>query len=155
MSQTFSLNGMERTVDADPRRTLLSVIRDDLHLTGAKYGCGEGECGACTMLLDGKPIRSCITELGECVGKNVTTIEGLERDGKLHPLQSAFIECDALQCGYCTSGMIMSGVALLARKPRPERADVVHALQGNICRCGTYSRIVAAVLKAGEKEAER
>jgi len=146
---------MERTVDADPRRTLLSVIRDDLHLTGAKYGCGEGECGACTVLLEGKPIRSCITEFGECLGKNITTIEGLERDGTLHPLQSAFIECDALQCGYCTSGMIISGVALLARKPRPERADVAHALQGNICRCGTYSRIVAAVLKVGEKEAER
>jgi len=155
MSLTLTLNGAQRTLDCETDRSLLSVLRDDLELTGAKYGCGEGECGACTVLLDGKPIRACITELKECDGKSITTIEGIEHDGKLHPLQSAFIECDALQCGYCTAGMIVSGVALLARKPRPERAEIVHALQGNICRCGTYARIIAAVQKASGQEVER
>ena len=156
MSQTLTLNGKEHSLEADPSRSLLSVLRDDLQLTGAKYGCGEGECGACTVLIDGKAARSCITELGDCLGKSITTIEGLARDGELHPLQRAFIECDAMQCGYCTPGMIMSSAALLSRKPQPARSDVAHALQGNICRCGTYARILAAVLQAAEgKEAGR
>ena len=150
------LNGKEQTLEADPSRSLLSVLRDDLQLTGAKYGCGEGQCGACTVLVDGRATRSCITELGDCVGKSVTTIEGLEQDGELHPLQQAFFECDAMQCGYCMPGMIMSSADLLSRNPQPERSDVVHALQGNICRCGTYARILAAVMQAaGGKEAAR
>src|SRR4051812_24354343 len=153
MPHTFTINGVERSLEADGARSLLSVLRDDLQLTGAKYGCGEGECGACTVLVEGKPIRSCITDLADCDGKTITTIEGLEQAGRLHPLQSAFIECDAMQCGYCTAGMIMSGVALLARKPSPERSEILHAMNGNICRCGTYARIVAAVQKAAsEKE---
>src|SRR5689334_23595508 len=107
------VNGSQRPTDADARRPLLSVLRDDLDLTGCKYGCGEGRCGACTVLLDGKATRSCIANVGDCVGKQITTIEGLGKSGKLHPLQTAFLECGALQCGYCTCGMILSGVSLL------------------------------------------
>src|SRR6185369_9575274 len=117
MPATFDLkiNGARRRVEVDPRRTLLSVLRDDLDLTGCKYGCGEGKCGACTVLLDGKATRSCVASVGDCAGKPITTIEGLEKGGKLHPLQAAFLDVGALQCGYCTCGMIMSGVALLGR----------------------------------------
>ncbi len=124
------------------------MLRDDLNLTGSKYGCGEGRCGACTVLIDGKPTRSCVTPLDDVAGKPVITIEGLEQNGKLHPLQQAFLDCDAMQCGYCTAGMIMSGVALLEKNPAPKLPDVVQALDGNICRCGTYSRIALAVSKA-------
>jgi aerobic-type carbon monoxide dehydrogenase small subunit (CoxS/CutS family) len=136
---------------AGPDRSLLSVLRDELDLTGAKYGCGEGQCGACTVLLDGSPVRSCITRMSEAAGKRITTIEGLEREGRLHPLQEAFLETGALQCGYCTPGMIMSGVSLLGKNANPTEADIVHGMQGNICRCGTYPRIVAAVRLAARR----
>src|SRR5829696_2503487 len=142
------VNGAPRPVEADPDRTLLSVLRDDLGLTGAKYGCGEGECGACTVLIDGRMARSCSTGAG--AGKQLRTIEGLAQGDKLHAVQEAFLEAGALQCGYCTPGMIMSAVALLERKPDASRADIAQAMNGNICRCGTYTRIVAAVEKAAQ-----
>ncbi len=145
------INGATRGVDADSERSLLSVLRDDLELTGAKYGCGEGKCGACTVLVDGEPIRSCTTLVGEVQSKPITTIEALEHDGKLHPLQQAFLDKDAMQCAYCTSGMIMSGVALLSRNPDPTPREVVQAMNGNICRCGTYPRIIAALLQAAKE----
>lgn len=151
------VNNEVRKLDADGERTLLSVLRDDLGLTGAKYGCGEGECGACTVLIDGAPVRSCRRQVGSVVGKPVTTIEGLERNGKLHPVQEAFLELDAMQCAYCTCGMIMSAVALLRRNPSPTREEIVRGMDGNICRCGVYLRIIAAIQKAAKamKEAGR
>jgi aerobic-type carbon monoxide dehydrogenase small subunit (CoxS/CutS family) len=146
----FHVNGTRHRVEADPARSLLSVLRDDLDLTGSKYGCGEGRCGACTVSLDGKATRSCTTPVGTCAGKQITTIEGLERDGKLHPLQEAFLEVGAMQCGYCTPGMIMSGVALLNKNTAPTSHDILRAMEGNVCRCGTYARIVLAIRKAAE-----
>jgi aerobic-type carbon monoxide dehydrogenase small subunit (CoxS/CutS family) len=148
----LEVNGVQRRLELDAARSLLSVLRDDLGLTGAKYGCGEGECGACTIHLEGKAVRSCITSIGECAGRRVTTIEGLTPENGLHPLQAAFLEADALQCGYCTPGMIMSAAALLARKSRPTRDEIVQGMNGNICRCGTYRRIIAAVRSAAEGE---
>ncbi|MBV8068417.1 MAG: (2Fe-2S)-binding protein [Acidobacteriaceae bacterium] len=148
------VNGHPVTVHAEPDRLLLFVLRNDLDLTGTKYGCGEGQCGACTVLLDGSPVRSCQIKIGAVAGKKVTTIEGVCRGDELHPLQKAFIECDAMQCGYCTPGMIISGIALLEKTAKPSNAQIKEALQGNICRCGTYNRIVAAVNLAathGEK----
>ena len=145
------VNGIARRVNAGADRSLLSVLRDDLELTGAKYGCGEGQCGACTVLLDGEAVRSCITPLSKAAEKSITTIEGLENDGRLHPLQEAFIETGAMQCGYCTPGMIMSGVSLLSKTSTPNDAEIVHGMQGNICRCGTYPRIVAAVRMAARR----
>ncbi|MDR3633849.1 MAG: (2Fe-2S)-binding protein [Isosphaeraceae bacterium] len=142
------VNGSARRTDADPERSLLSVLRDDLDLTGAKYGCGEGRCGACTVLVDGQPVRSCLTRVGAVGGRAVTTIEGLEREGRLHPLQQAFLDQEAFQCAYCTSGMIMAGVGLLEKTPSPRDEDIVRAMDGNICRCGTYTRILAAVRQA-------
>lgn len=147
----LNVNGQRRPLDADGPRTLLSVLRDDLDLTGTKYGCGEGQCGACTVLIDGVPTRSCLTSLDEVGQRPVTTIEGIERDGRLHPLQQAFLDADALQCGYCTSGMIVSALALLRDKPTPSEDEIVHAMNGNICRCGTYRRILAAIQKAAEE----
>ena len=144
------VNGSSRRAEIDSGQSLLSVLRDVLALTGCKYGCGEGQCGACTVLVDGKAVRSCITAAEECAGKQITTIEGLERDGKLHPLQQAFLDAGAMQCGYCTCGMIMSGVALLERKGDPSPADIVQGMNGNICRCGTYTRIVQAVRQAAD-----
>ncbi|HUG92303.1 MAG TPA: (2Fe-2S)-binding protein, partial [Planctomycetaceae bacterium] len=126
------VNGEKRALRTDPDRSLLSVLRDDLDLTGAKYGCGEGQCGACTVLIDGAPVRSCITTVGEVGSKRVTTIEGLERDGALHPLQQAFLDADAMQCGYCTSGMILSGVALLDENPAPGAGEIARHMNGNI-----------------------
>ncbi len=142
---TLNVNGKKMTVDVDSVASLLGVLRNDLGLTGSKYGCGEGQCGACTVLIDGQPTRSCITQVGRAAGKQITTIEGLEKDGKLHPLQEAFIQADAMQCAYCTSGMIMSASALLTRTPRPSRDEIVSGMNGNICRCGTYQRIVSAI----------
>jgi aerobic-type carbon monoxide dehydrogenase small subunit (CoxS/CutS family) len=142
------VNGSRRVLDADGERSLLSVLRDDLGLTGSKYGCGEGRCGACTVLLDGQPVRSCSTIVGDVADSPIQTIEGMAKDGKLHPLQEAFIKADALQCGYCTSGMIMSAVALLTRDPQPSREDIARFMNGNICRCGTYTRILAAIEEA-------
>jgi aerobic-type carbon monoxide dehydrogenase small subunit (CoxS/CutS family) len=147
----LQVNGSRRRVEADAERSLLSVLRDDLDLTGSKYGCGEGRCGACTVLIDGKPARSCTTTVAAASGRQIRTIEGLARDDKLHPLQEAFLKADALQCGYCTSGMIMSAMALLADKPKPSREDIIRQMNGNICRCGTYPRIVAAIQDAAQK----
>ena len=144
------INGTKVGVNADAERPLLSVLRDDLDLTGAKYGCGEGQCGACTVLVDGVPTRSCITSVGAVASKQVMTIEGLEQNGKLHPLQEAFLEAGAMQCGYCTSGMILSGVALLRQKPNPTLNEIIRFMEGNICRCGTYPRIIAALSKAAK-----
>jgi aerobic-type carbon monoxide dehydrogenase small subunit (CoxS/CutS family) len=144
------VNGARQRLQSDPESPLLYALRDELNLTGAKYGCGEGQCGACTVLLDGAPVRSCLTPLRAAQGKAVTTIESLERNGRLHPVQEAFIETDAMQCGYCTPGMIMSSVGLLKRKPNPTEVEIRSALQGNICRCGTYARIVQAVRMAAK-----
>ena len=142
---TLNVNGKKMTVDIDSTVSLLSVLRNDLSLTGSKYGCGEGQCGACTVLLDGQPIRSCTTQVGRAAGKQIVTIEGLEKHGKLHPLQEAFIKADAMQCAYCTSGMLMSASALLNKNPKPSRDDVISGMNGNICRCGTYQRIIEAI----------
>ena len=142
---SLNVNGKKLAVDVDSTVSLLAVLRNDLDLTGSKYGCGEGQCGACTVLLDGVATRSCITQVGRAVGKQITTIEGLEQDGKLHSLQEAFIKADAMQCAYCTSGMIMSASALLTRNPKPNREEIVTGMNGNICRCGTYQRIVDAI----------
>jgi len=151
------INGGKVAVSAAEERTLLSVLRDDIGLTGAKYGCGEGRCGACTVLLDGEPARSCITQLSAVGTREITTIEGIETGGKLHPLQQAFLETGAMQCGYCTCGMIMSGVALLRQNPDPSPTEVIEFMDGNICRCGTYPRILAAIRLASRsiKEAGR
>lgn len=138
-------NGVRHQVDGEPARTLLTVLRDELDLTGTKYGCGEGQCGACTVLIAGSPARACQTRAAAVNGRAITTIEGLASDGKLHPLQEAFLDEQAMQCGYCTPGMILAGSALLNRTPRPSRDEIVAALQGNVCRCGTYPRIIAAI----------
>lgn len=153
MSTVTSLhvNGAARSCDADPDRSLLSVLRDDLALTGTKYGCGEGQCGACTVLIDGVPVRSCLTPCGTVGPQSITTIEGLERDGRLHPLQQALLEVDAFQCAYCASGMIMSGVALLSKNPRPSEAEIVRFMDGNLCRCGGYGRIMDAIQLAASR----
>ncbi|MGH9581572.1 MAG: (2Fe-2S)-binding protein [Bryobacteraceae bacterium] len=135
-------------VSGDPGRPLLYVLREELDLTGTKYGCGEGQCGACTVLLDGVAHRSCLTPVGSAAGKEITTIEGLAQGDRLHPLQEAFIACDAMQCGYCTAGMILSSAALLHKNPTPSDAGIRQALDGNICRCGAYNRIAEAVRRA-------
>jgi nicotinate dehydrogenase subunit A len=145
------VNGKSFTVDADPSASLLSVLRNELDLTGSKYGCGEGQCGACTVLIDGVARRSCVTAIGSLAEKEITTIEGLASGEKLHAVQQAFLEEDAMQCGYCTSGMIMSAVSLLKAKPNPSESEIIQHMQGNICRCGTYSRIVAAIQKSAKK----
>ena len=142
------VNGASVRIDARPERSLLSVLRHDLELTGAKYGCGEGQCGACTVLVAGRAVRSCITSVGEVAGREITTIEGLAKNGRLHPVQQAFLDADAMQCGYCTPGMILSAVALLDKNPKPTEQQIVTAMQGNICRCGTYPRIARAIAKA-------
>ena len=148
----LNVNGKKLKVNVDPQTSLLSVLRNDLDLTGTKYGCGEAQCGACTVMVDGQQTRSCVTQVGRVANSEITTIEGLEKDGRLHPLQEAFLKADALQCGYCTPGMIMSGVALLNKTTKPTRDQIVRHMNGNICRCGTYLRIVAAVeMAAAEK----
>jgi aerobic-type carbon monoxide dehydrogenase small subunit (CoxS/CutS family) len=144
------VNGTRRAIDADADRSLLSVLRDDLDLTGSKYGCGEGRCGACTVLIDNQPTRSCTTRVGTVNGKQIRTIEDVATGDKLHPLQEAFLEADALQCGYCTSGMIVSALGLLNRDPEPSREDILRSMSGNICRCGTYARIVTAIEQAAK-----
>ena len=147
----LNVNGKDLPVDADGNERLLWVLRDQLDLTGSKYGCGEGQCGACTVLLDGAAVRSCITPVRAVAGREITTIEGLERNGRLHPLQQAFLDAESMQCGYCTSGMILSGVALLRANANPARAEIVRAMQGNVCRCGTYPRILVAVQMAAQR----
>jgi aerobic-type carbon monoxide dehydrogenase small subunit (CoxS/CutS family) len=146
----LTVNGKLYTVDAEPQTSLLSVLREQLDLTGSKYGCGEGQCGACTVLIDGKAQRSCITKVGAVSQKQITTIEGLASGEQLHPVQAAFLEAEALQCGYCTSGMIMSAVALLQRNSAPNESEIISFMDGNICRCGTYPRIVSAIQKAAK-----
>ena len=150
----INVNGKSVRIDADGARSLLSVLRDDLELTGAKYGCGEGQCGACTVLLDGVPVRSCHTDVSEVGQKKITTIESLEQNGRLHPLQEAFLNEDAMQCGYCTTGMIMSAFALLQKNPKPTDYDIIRGMNGNICRCGTYQRILASIKQAAKAMAE-
>jgi aerobic-type carbon monoxide dehydrogenase small subunit (CoxS/CutS family) len=144
------VNGSRRRVEADAERSLLSVLRDDLDLTGSKYGCGEGRCGACTVLLDGHPVRACTTRVSAAQGKPIQTIEGLAQGDKLHPLQEAFLQAGALQCGYCTPGMIMSALALLTNDANPSREDISRSMNGNICRCGTYVRILTAIEQAAK-----
>jgi aerobic-type carbon monoxide dehydrogenase small subunit (CoxS/CutS family) len=147
----LKVNGIRKLFSADPERTLLSVLRDDFDMTGTKYGCGEGQCGACTVLLEGKPVHSCKTRVGKVDGKSIQTIEGVAPANGLHPLQQAFIDADAMQCAYCTSGMILSAYALLKKNPQPDRTAIVEAMDGNICRCGTYGRIVHAIELAAQR----
>jgi isoquinoline 1-oxidoreductase subunit alpha len=144
------VDGKHYTVRAEPDQPLLYVLRDDIGLTGTKYGCGEGQCGACTVLIDGIARRSCQFPTGAAERRSITTIEGLEKDGRLHPVQQAFLEEEAFQCAYCTSGMIMSSVSLLRQNANPTEEAIVHGLQGNICRCGTFPRIINAVQKAAK-----
>jgi isoquinoline 1-oxidoreductase subunit alpha len=148
---TFNVNGRAVTVAAEPDKPLLWVLREDLGLTGTKFGCGMALCGACTVHVDGSPVRSCVTPLAAARGKRVTTIEGLPRGDRLHPLQEAFIEQDVPQCGYCQSGQVMSAAALLAKQRNPSEADIEAAMSGNICRCGTYQRIRAAIKQAAAR----
>jgi aerobic-type carbon monoxide dehydrogenase small subunit (CoxS/CutS family) len=147
-TRQLNVNGRVYTTDADPETSLLFVLRDHLDLTGTKYGCGEGQCGACTVLIDGKARRSCITPLADAAQKQITTIEGLANGDQLHPLQQAFLDVAAMQCAYCTSGMIMSAVSLLSVKAKLSAAEISRSMEGNVCRCGTYVRIVAAIQKA-------
>lgn len=145
------MNGTERSVAWDPDRSLLYVLREELGLTGAKYGCGEGECGACKVLLDGTAVRACKTPIGEAVGRTVTTIEGLSEGQRLHPVQQAFLDAGAFQCGFCTPGMIVATVSLLAQNPTPSDEEVRLALDGNLCRCGGYLRVLDAVQRAARR----
>ena len=149
----FRLNGEPIQLTVDPDRMLLWVLRTDLGLTGTKYGCGESYCGACTVLVNDEAIRSCQTAVKEVQGKEVVTIEGLAKNGRLHPLQKAFMEQDALQCGYCTPGMIMNAYALLRRNPRPSSADIIAGMDGNLCRCGAHHRIIRAIQAAAKEMA--
>ena len=141
----LNVNGKKLRVEVDSQTPLLYVLRDHLNLTGTKYGCGESKCGACSVLVDGVVMRSCVTPIARVSGKQITTIEGMEKDGKLHPLQEAFLKADALQCGYCTSGMIIAAAGLLNKNPKPSRDEIVKHMDGNVCRCGTYPRIVNAI----------
>ena len=142
------VNGKDHQIDVPPDQTLLSVIRDNLELTGTKYGCGEGECGACTVLVDGEAVRSCRVRVSAVAGKKIITIEGLAPAGKLHPVQEAFIKHEAFQCGYCTSGMIMAAVAFLQRTPHPTDAQITQGMNHSMCRCGAYPRIADAIREA-------
>jgi aerobic-type carbon monoxide dehydrogenase small subunit (CoxS/CutS family) len=151
----LEINGKSYKVQSDPETPLLTVLRDELGLTGSKYGCGEGQCGACTVLLGGTARRSCQIPVGAAAAKPITTIEGLEKDGRLHPVQQAFLDAEAFQCAYCTSGMILNSVGLLSTNPNPSSADIVQSLQGNICRCGTHPRILDAVHRAAQAMRER
>lgn len=147
----FKLNGKAVSLEVDPSRSLLWVLRYDLGLTGSKYGCGEGHCGACTVLMNRKAVRSCLLEMKAVAGREVTTIEGLEQNGELHALQKAFVEHDALQCGYCTPGMIMNAYSLLLNSPRPSRRQIIEQMDGNLCRCGAHTRIIQAIETAAKR----
>ncbi len=146
----LNINGTRRLVDGDAERPLLSVLRDDFDLTGPKYGCGEGQCDACLVLIDGQPLPACITPVHAAAGRDLVTVEGLADGDCLHPLQQAFLDQEAFQCGYCTPGMLIAGVGLLKRRANPSEREIVQALQPNLCRCGTYSRIIRAVRQAAE-----
>ena len=145
---TFTLNGQSRSVTTEPNRLLLEVLREDLDLTGTKYGCGEAQCGACTVLVDGVPIRSCVTNVGSVAGKKLTTIEGLPTNGKLHPVQEAFLVENAFQCGYCTPGMIVGLVGLLSQRPALSTEEILKRMDGHLCRCCGYPNIVKAIRRA-------
>ncbi len=147
----FELNGKKTEVLLDPSLTLLWVLRNQLGLTGTKFGCGMGFCGSCTILLDNEPVRSCMLAVSDIAGKKLTTIEGLGRNGNLHPVQKAFVEHDALQCGYCTPGMIMNAVGLLIKNPEPSREEIIKGMEDNLCRCGAHVRIIKAIQTAGKE----
>jgi len=146
----LNVNGEQRRVATDEERPLLDVLRGDLALTGTKYGCGEGACGACTVLIDGEAVRSCITTVGEAEGARIRTIEGLASDGKLHPVQQAFLDEQAMQCGYCVPGQVLAAVALLDANPHPSRQEIIEGMRGNLCRCANYARIFEAVQLAAK-----
>ena len=148
---SFIVNGEKKTVTTDAARPLLDVLREDFHLTGTKYGCGQGACGACTVLMDGKCVQACVTAVAEADKKSIITIEGLSANGALHPVQQAFLEAEAMQCGYCTSGMVLTAAALLEKNPKPTDKEIVEAMNGNICRCNGYVKILEAVRLAAEK----
>ena len=151
----FTVNGQDKSVTTDPNRPLLDVLREDLHLTGAKYGCGEGQCRACTVLVDGQAVRACQTDFAELKGRKVETIESLAQEGRLHPVQEAFVAEGAMQCGYCVPGMVLATLALLRRNPRPTQEQIVTGLNGNLCRCCGYVNILKAVQRAARgKEAQ-
>jgi aerobic-type carbon monoxide dehydrogenase small subunit (CoxS/CutS family) len=150
MDFLLNINGAELPVRAPGDETLLSVLRNRLHMTGTKYGCGEGQCGACTVLIDGRASRSCLTIASSVTGTKITTIEGLESHGSLSPVQQAFLDEESFQCGYCTSGMIISATSLLREHPHPTEQQIIEGMDGNVCRCGTYPRIVAAVRRAAQ-----
>ena len=147
----FSLNGKRTEVLIDPTQNLLWVLRNHFGLTGTKFGCGMGFCGACTILIENEPVRSCMLPVGDIAGKKVVTIEGLEKNGKLHPVQKAFVEHDALQCGFCTPGMIISAAGLLMKNPSPTRQEIIAGLDDNLCRCGAHNRIIDAVETAAKE----
>jgi nicotinate dehydrogenase subunit A len=151
MAVTLTVNGRRRTVAAAPETPLLYILRNDLELNAAKFGCGMAQCGACTVLVDGKPVRSCVTPALAVTRTKITTLEGLGSASHLHPLQKAFIEEQAAQCGYCIAGMLMSAKALLDETPRPSEAEIRQALAGNLCRCGTHNRIVRAIQRAAKE----
>ena len=146
------INNLIHEIKVSPEQSLLDVLREEIKLTGTKYGCGEGNCGACTVLIDGEPIRSCITPVGSVIGREITTVEGLAVDGQLNPVQQAFVENSAFQCGYCTPGFVVSATALLSKNSTPEVDEIKNALSGHICRCGAYVRIVKAVQQASDIE---
>ena len=147
----FELNGNPAELSIDPNTLLMWALRDDLGLTGTKYGCGLGFCGSCTILLDNEPVRSCMLPVSDAAGKKVITIEGLSRNGTLHPIQKAFMQKDALQCGYCTPGMIMNALGLLIRNPEPSSKEIIEAMEDNLCRCGAYGRIIEAIQMAAKE----
>ena len=147
----FELNGEDTQISTDPNNILMWVLRNELGLTGTKYGCGLGFCGACTVILDNEPVRSCIMAISEVEGRKLLTIEGLARNDNLHPIQKAFMENDALQCGYCTPGMIMNAYGLLIKNPEPSRQEIIDAMEDNLCRCGAYGRIIEAIQQAGQE----
>lgn len=152
---TLLVNGARRKMDVPEDASLLSVLRHELDLTGSKYGCGEGQCGACTVLLDDAAVKSCVTPVKAAAGKSITTIEGLEQQGKLHPVQEAFLKHEAMQCGYCTPGLVMATVALLRTTASPSEQEITRALNGNMCRCGVYPRVVSAVRDAAAAQKGR
>jgi aerobic-type carbon monoxide dehydrogenase small subunit (CoxS/CutS family) len=150
-SMELVINNKTYTIDAHSDESLMNVLRDQLNLTGTKYGCGEGACGACKVLIDGTAVPSCITMIGTVAGKNITTVEGIATSNELHPVQKAFLDVDVFQCAYCASGMLISAVSLLKKNSKPSENEIIQGMQGNICRCGTYPRIVRAIQKAANQ----